>query len=142
MHSDAGVVMYMYFLYLYMYLVLFLVHIDLTSGRPASSNSVHVQYWQKNLRLYTSDKEIITGGKWLNDNNIDAGQVLLKKAYPHVDGLQSTILGETLAFDIPKGEFVQILNVSGCHWITVSNIGCQPGHINIYDSSPNTHVPR
>ena len=30
--------------------------------------------------------------------------------------------------------FVQILHVSGNHWLTVSNIGCKPAHVNVYDS--------
>jgi len=37
---------------------------------------------------------------------------LLKNAYPHIGGLQSMTLAETLAFEMEKGEFVQILNVS------------------------------
>ena len=32
------------------------------------------------------------------------------------------------------GEFVQIVNIHGNHWITPSNVGCKPGHINVYDS--------
>ena len=35
---------------------------------------------------------------------------------------------------IQRGEFVQVLNVAGNHWITVSNMWCQPGEVNIYDS--------
>ena len=29
----------------------------------------------------------------------------------------------------------------GCHWITVSNIGCKPGFVSIYDSIPSCYVP-
>ena len=28
-----------------------------------------------------------------------------------------------------------------CHWITVSNIGCDPGHINVFDSIPTGYIP-
>ena len=31
-------------------------------------------------------------------------------------------------------DYVQILNCCGCHWITVSTIGCANGVINVYDS--------
>ena len=31
------------------------------------------------------------------------------------------------------GEFIQIANIKN-HWITLSTVGCQLGHINIYDS--------
>ena len=74
----------------------------------------------------------------MTDNVITAGQMLLKAAKPEIRGLQDTILGETLAFDIARSEFVQVLNVSKNHWITVSNIGCQKGHIDVFDSLPST----
>ena len=41
---------------------------------------------------------------------------------------------ERLSFDFETAEFVQILNLSGVHWITISTIGCSPGDINIIDS--------
>ena len=56
------------------------------------------------------------------------------KQYPHIGGLQNTCLGDTLTYVIEMGEFVQIMNESGSHWITVSNIGCLPNHYNVYDS--------
>ena len=36
----------------------------------------------------------------------------------------------------PQGgrEFVQIVNIGHNHWITLSTVGCQTGHINVYDS--------
>ena len=52
---------------------------------------------------------------------------------PHIGRLQSTVLGETRAYDIQTGQFIQILHLLG-HWITVSNIACDPGHINVFDS--------
>ena len=66
---------------------------------------------------------------------------MLRTSYRHIGGLQDTALAETLSFDIQRGEFVQVLNVSGSHWITVSTIGCQPGVVNIYDSIPSCGVP-
>ena len=71
--------------------------------------------------------------KWLTDNVINAAQTLLKRAYPNIGGLQDTALAEILAFDVQR-EFIQVLNLSGCHWITVSNIGCKSGFVNVYDS--------
>ena len=65
----------------------------------------------------------------------------MRNAYPHIRGLEDTSLGETLAFTIQRGEFVQVLNVSGCHWITISTIGCQQGVVNVYDSIPSCSVP-
>ena len=34
----------------------------------------------------------------------------------------------------------QILNVYGSHWLTISNIGCPTGTINVYDSLPNCYL--
>ena len=54
--------------------------------------------------------------------------------------LQSSILGETLAFAVQRGDFVQILNVANSHWITVSNIGFPAGHVQVFDSLPSGDV--
>ena len=67
--------------------------------------------------------------------------MLLKAAYPGIGGgPQNTILGETLAFDIAQTEFVQVLNVSKNHWITVSSLGCKKGHIDSLDSLPSVGI--
>ena len=54
------------------------------------------------------------------DDVINAGIKLLEMSYPAMGGLQSTVLGETLSFNVCRGNFVQILNVARNHWITVS----------------------
>jgi len=46
-------------------------------------------------------------------------------------------LGETLTFEVQKGKFVQVLNVYGSHWITISNILCSSGVVAVYDSKPD-----
>ena len=48
------------------------------------------------------------------------------------------VLSEIFQFCMQKGEFVQILNVNNLHWLTVSNIGCPKGTINVYDSLSNS----
>ena len=93
----------------------------------------HKGYWLEDLGLYEADEKYLSDGKWLTDIVIDAAQALLKKAYLYIGGLQSVVLAETLVISIQSGEFVQVLNVSGCHWIAVSNIGCKLGTVNIYD---------
>ena len=47
----------------------------------------------------------------------------MKDAYPHIGGLQPTVFGETLAFEVQRRNFVQVLNVYNSHWLTISNIG-------------------
>jgi hypothetical protein len=39
-----------------------------------------------------------------------------------------------MALEPQGGEFVQILNINGNHWITISNIGCKDGHLYVYDT--------
>ena len=84
---------------------------------------------------------MLVEGDWLTDSVINAVQTLLKKSFPHVGGLQRTTLAETLGFAIERGEFIQILHVSNNHWLTVSNIGCSQGYVNVYDSIPSGNIP-
>jgi len=39
-------------------------------------------------------------------------------------------------------QFVQILNKGNCHWLTISNIGCGPGEVNIFDSGEKSSTYR
>ena len=83
--------------------------------------------------LTVEDKQVLLGNGWLNDKHIMAAQALLKDQ-SSVGGLQSPQLGKRLAFNIAKGDMVQILHSGGRHWVTASTIGTQPGHVRIYDS--------
>lgn len=98
-------------------------------------------YWLEDLKVHAADEQYLSGGKWLTDSLINAGKTLLRKAYPHIGGLQSKCLGETSSFEIQRGEFVQLLNIAGCHWITASSIGCRPGEVHIYNSMCTFGVP-
>ncbi len=62
--------------------------------------------------------------------------MLLQQSYPTVCGLQMTTLGLTDSFKSERGKFVQILHTRQSHWITISNIGCQENHVNVFDSMP------
>ena len=68
---------------------------------------------------------------------INATQKLIKKAYPHVNGLQDTQASCTA---LPDGDFVQILHVNNSHRLTISTINCLPGRVNIYDSFVGKNV--
>ena len=105
--------------------------IDLTEQPDCILN-----YWIKEaeMTLFMEDKRDILGGGWLTDGVMSAGLHLLKKNFPLVGGLQPTSMAYTHGFDIQRGDFVQVLNVYGSHWITVSNIGCPTGTVDVYDS--------
>ena len=59
---------------------------------------------------------------------------------PYAEGLQDTLLQQNLSWDVPTGEFVQILHIEVNHWITISNInvsdtpGFSANTVNVYDS--------
>ena len=61
-------------------------------------------------------KEDIQNGFDLDDTVINAALKLLKKQFPAIDGLQSTLLGQNLSFDALKAptHAVQILNTGIC----------------------------
>ena len=66
---------------------------------------------------------------------IDEAQALLRKQF-QVLGFQDTCLGMTMAFEIQRQPFVQILIDGHGHWLTMSSIGGKPGNrdISVYDS--------
>ena len=87
------------------------------------------------VRLKTYHQRILLSKcAWLDDLIVTASQYLLKKQYPHIGSLQAPSLSEKLAMKPPGKEFVQILNVTGNYWITVSNFGCGSSRIEVFDS--------
>ena len=47
--------------------------------------------WLSELFLRADDKKLIETGDWLMDRHTTAAQMLLKKDFPRVDGLQMTV---------------------------------------------------
>ena len=103
-------------------------------GNPNLDSS---QQWVCNP-LYTltiSDREdVFSPSGWLTDKVIHSAQLLMLQQFPHILGLQPPVLQQTLAFQVHRGEFVQIICVGDNHWCTVSNIGCGEGELKVYDS--------
>ena len=76
----------------------------------------------------------------VTDEHIDNAQAILAEIFPHIGGLQATwvfISEECQSVGTPEGDFVQIVNVCGNHWITLSNIGCPKDTVTLYDSLYN-----
>ena len=88
--------------------------------------------------LYTlmveKKKEILSPAGWLSDTVITAAQQLILQQFPLMAGLQDPAVHQSLSFEVLRGEFVQIIIVGGCHWCTISNVGCDDGVVNVYDS--------
>ena len=82
---------------------------------------------------------MILDGEWLNDNIINAAQLLMKldQDLLPVGSLQNPLLGQTLAFDVISDESVQILHSGGNHWITISTVGTKHPTVKIFDSLYN-----
>lgn len=95
---------------------------------------------KENLNM--NDKGLITNPfGWLNGTLVDAAMNIINHQFPKINGLQSCCLAINLNFIRHKATdpFIQIINRttknSGSHWLTVTNIGCEEGAINICDSS-------
>ena len=83
--------------------------------------------WLPKLNLYKCDRTIIeSDDKWLNDSIIQAAQTILQRqSEGRLEGWKSPQQSKRKQlFDPvrPNAPFVQILHVSGCHWMTVSNV--------------------
>ena len=65
---------------------------------------------------------------------IHLAQSLLKAQFPHVNGLQSTLLSENNGFHTEQPDAFQIHFVAGNHWETYSSFG---GEVVVYDSKFN-----
>ena len=76
---------------------------------------------------------ILQDGQWLSDKHMHAVQKLLKSQFPHISGLQPTVLGSTNQWDVLKSEGVQNLHQTN-HWVCMSTIGCPPDTAYFYDS--------
>ena len=108
-------------------------------GSPQHSSGLG-KYWIKSLVSH-EDKNILDEGGWLSDAHIQAAHPLLRKQYPHQNGLQSTLwLQFLLKWDSDPDDFVQIINISGQHWVCASNVNCPCSIVNVYDSIPSYSI--
>ena len=108
--------------------------------RPVSTSSVgspDSEFWISDLGLFFKDKKILQSDEWLNDNIIQAAQVLLKGQFgSDIAGLQSPLLGQVAQFKtVIDKPFLQTMHISN-HWILVSNMpyNKESNNIYIYDS--------
>ena len=108
---------------------------DSESG-GSSEDECHKKWLCNPLYTLTSTnrEEVLSPTGWLSDSVIHSAQLLMLQQFPHVSGLQTPVLQQTLAFQVHKGEFVQIICVGNSHWCTVSNISCDEGEVKVYDS--------
>ena len=82
------------------------------------------------------DLEAICNGEKLTDLHVGFAQKLLKQQFPHLNGLQPTVLQtkKTLASQKSLPNQLQVIHSRGNHWILASNIGTGNGEVSVYDS--------
>ena len=82
-----------------------------------------------------SDKEILEKGHWVTDQIIFAVFKVSRKD-SRTRGLEDVIPATKHSFPNPEkfDQFVQVINVRGNHWITLSNIRSHFDGVYIYDS--------
>ena len=85
------------------------------------------------INLTNSDKQAIMSGLELDDQHIDFAQELLRKQFPSLQGLRSTL---TPVANITGwvDNYLQIFHCYGNHWVCASTLGCEYGVVHVYDS--------
>ena len=81
---------------------------------------------------FTKDElQTIQRGAQLTDIHIQAAQVLIRREFPNIDGLQDPVLGDGNHYIPNVNEGMQIHHINGNHWVTSSSVG---GSLTVYDS--------
>lgn len=67
---------------------------------------------------------------------MDHEQWLISKQFPKMKGFHSVLAfkGKTLKVEKGLKDFIQIVNIGGNKWVTVTNIGCEENRIKVYDT--------
>ena len=87
------------------------------------------------ITLLIMDRDIISKGDWLNDKIINFVQAILKKQFPMVLGLQSTLLQTKKPSSVEKNNRqLQIVHSRGNHWIVASTLVSFGPKVMVYDS--------
>jgi len=108
----------------------------------AQSEELDNEYWLRKLSLTIEDRHVLVSVQQLNDVHIDAASTLLRKQFPHVGGLESSLLSHSPSLLGVGGYSRQINNklnsiqmhyISPSHWITSTRqAGCV--EVFVYDS--------
>ena len=53
----------------------------------------------------------IVNNQWLTDKHMSAATNNLKSVFPHIDGLEDTVLQQNNSWTIPTSEFVQVITL-------------------------------
>ena len=78
-------------------------------------------------------KSILRGEK-LSDLHINLAQSILKRQFPPLRGLCSTLIQKRKHNNVDLKNQLQIIHSHGDHWIAASNVGCEDEITHVYDS--------
>ena len=79
--------------------------------------------WVKSFHLNQNNRECILDGSELTDRHIDAANILMKKQFPHIGGLDSPLTTMSTTNEKAKSPHMQILHSkSRQHWVLSTNI--------------------
>ena len=67
------------------------IDIDNSNSNQAKKPKYHTDEWLPNLNLDKTDKDILLNNQQLTDNHMTAASSLLKKQFPNINGMQSTL---------------------------------------------------
>ena len=98
-------------------------------GRPKRSV-------QKSFSSPRMDK-LTSSSNWLDDRVMDHAMKIVKRHFPHIQGLQETCVASVFGqhgLRKQSGKFLQIVNTKGNHWILLSNMGWDHHHVRVFDS--------
>ncbi|CAH1249970.1 PKD2L1 [Branchiostoma lanceolatum] len=83
--------------------------------------------WISDLKLTVQDMAVLLSDDMLTDKHIHAAQMLLRRQYPGLAGLQDTAVGASVyGYTRVSGEGLQIHHAGILHWVVSSSIG---GHV-------------
>lgn len=91
---------------------------------------------QKSFSSPRMDK-LTSSSNWLDDRVMDHAMKIVKRHFPHIQGLQETCVASVFGqhgLRKQSGKFLQIVNTKGNHWILLSNIGWDHHHVRVFDS--------
>lgn len=117
-----------------------------------SYTSGQQDFWISKLGLFNTDKEILKSEEqWLTDSIIHGAQLMIAEQAKDITGLQSPQCGRSATFKpiSHRSKCLQILHMSGNHWILISNImihedssSVAVDSVFVYDSMRNTRVSK
>ena len=83
------------------------------------------------ITLYQTERDAFMGNDWLNDLHIHAAKSMIKNQFPHIFGLNTTLMQDSMS-PLTNGA-LQIIHIDSNHWVTTSTVNRESCDIVVYD---------